>query len=40
MASGQPAAYLGLQPAGKVIADWDAATCALTNLKVVDAGCA
>lgn len=40
MALRQPAAYLGLQPAGKVIADWDAATCALTILKVVVAGCA
>lgn len=37
MASRQPASYLGLRPVGKVIADWDAATCRLANLKVMDA---
>ncbi|HEY3854789.1 MAG TPA: amidohydrolase family protein [Verrucomicrobiae bacterium] len=36
MASSQPAAYLGLTPSGKVIADWDAAECRLSILKVID----
>jgi len=36
MASINPAQYLGLDPAGKVVADWNAATCQLTDLKVFD----
>jgi len=36
MASTQPARYLGLQPSGRVIADWDAAANRLTGLKVMD----
>ncbi len=36
MASTQPARYLGLQTAGRVTADWDAADCRLSNLKVFD----
>jgi N-acetylglucosamine-6-phosphate deacetylase len=36
MASTQPARYLGLQPAGRVTAEWDAAECRLSNLKVFD----
>jgi N-acetylglucosamine-6-phosphate deacetylase len=35
MASTIPAQYLGLRPAGKVAADWDPATCQLTDLKVL-----
>jgi N-acetylglucosamine-6-phosphate deacetylase len=37
MASTQPARYLGLQAAGRVTADWNAADCRLSNLKVFDA---
>ena len=37
MASSRPARYLGLEPAGRVSADWDAAECQLSNLKVFDA---
>jgi N-acetylglucosamine-6-phosphate deacetylase len=37
MASTQPARYLGLQTAGRVTADWNAAECRLSNLKVFDA---
>jgi len=37
MASTQPVRYLGLQTAGRVSADWDAADCRLSNLKVFDA---
>ena len=37
MASVQPARYLGLQVAGRVTADWNAADCRLSNLKVFDA---
>jgi N-acetylglucosamine-6-phosphate deacetylase len=36
MASTQPANYLGLQPVGTIIADWDSATSELTNLKIID----
>jgi N-acetylglucosamine-6-phosphate deacetylase len=36
MASTQPAAYLGLTPSGKVVADWDPAECRLSILKVID----
>ena len=35
-ASSQPAKYLGLQPAGRVTADWNAAQCRLSGLKVFD----
>ena len=35
MASEQPAAYLGLQPAGTVVAEWDAAACRIADLKVI-----
>jgi len=37
MASSQPANYLSQQPAGRVTADWDAASCELRNLQVFDA---
>ena len=37
MASTQPANYLGLQPAGKVVANWDVDALRLTELKVNDA---
>ena len=37
MASTQPARYLGLQAAGRVTADWNAADCRLSNLKVFEA---
>jgi N-acetylglucosamine-6-phosphate deacetylase len=37
MASSQPARYLGVQTSGRVTADWDAAECKLSNLKVFDA---
>jgi N-acetylglucosamine-6-phosphate deacetylase len=37
MASAQPAGYIGLPTAGRVVADWDAAECRLSNLKVYDA---
>jgi len=37
MASTQPARYLGLQAAGRVTADWNAADCRLSNLKVFNA---
>jgi N-acetylglucosamine-6-phosphate deacetylase len=37
MASTQPARYLGLQAAGRITADWNAADCRLSNLKVFDA---
>jgi N-acetylglucosamine-6-phosphate deacetylase len=37
MASTRPAKYLGLQTAGRVTADWNAADCRLSNLKVFDA---
>jgi len=37
MASTQPARYLGLQVAGRVTADWNAADCKLSNLQVFDA---
>ena len=36
MASDRPAEYLGLKPAGHVSADWNAAGCRLTKLKVFD----
>jgi N-acetylglucosamine-6-phosphate deacetylase len=36
MASTQPARYLGLQAAGRVTADWNAADCRLSDLKVFD----
>ncbi len=36
MASTQPAAYLGMTPSGKVVADWDPAECRLSILKVID----
>jgi N-acetylglucosamine-6-phosphate deacetylase len=36
MASTQPAAYLGLTPLGRVVADWDPAECRLNSLKVFD----
>jgi len=36
MASIQPAAYLGLKPAGRVHVEWDAAGCRFTNLQVVE----
>jgi N-acetylglucosamine-6-phosphate deacetylase len=36
MASTQPAQYIGLQTAGRVTADWDAAECRLSNLKIFD----
>jgi N-acetylglucosamine-6-phosphate deacetylase len=37
MASTQPAKYLGVQAAGRVTADWNAAEYRLSNLKVFDA---
>jgi len=37
MASSQPAKYLGVQVSGRVTADWDAAGCRLSNLKVFEA---
>jgi N-acetylglucosamine-6-phosphate deacetylase len=37
MASSQPAEYLGLPTSGRVTADWNAAECLLSNLKVVEA---
>jgi N-acetylglucosamine-6-phosphate deacetylase len=37
MASSQPAKYLGVQTFGRVTADWNAADCKLSNLKVFDA---
>jgi N-acetylglucosamine-6-phosphate deacetylase len=37
MASSQPAAYLGMATAGRVTADWNAAECSLSNLKVREA---
>ena len=37
MASTQPAQYLGLRPAGKITANWDADALRLTDLKVNDA---
>jgi N-acetylglucosamine-6-phosphate deacetylase len=37
MASSRPARYLGLQAAGRVTADWNAADCKLSNLQVFDA---
>jgi N-acetylglucosamine-6-phosphate deacetylase len=37
MSSTQPAKYLGLQASGRVTADWNAAECRLSNLKVFDA---
>ena len=36
MASNNPAQYLGLRTAGKVVADWNAAACQLTKLKVFE----
>jgi N-acetylglucosamine-6-phosphate deacetylase len=36
MASINPAQYLGLQPAGKVVAEWNAASCQLADLKVLE----
>ena len=36
MASSEPAAYLGMQPAGRITADWDAGNCRLCNLEVFD----
>lgn len=35
MASVQPAEYLGLKPAGRVVANWDEKDCRLSNLRVV-----
>ena len=37
MASTQPPRYVGLQTAGRVTADWNAADCRLSNLKVFNA---
>ena len=34
MASVQPAKYLGLEPVGRVLADWDNVNCRLSNLKM------
>ena len=34
MASGRPAGYLGISPAGKVTAEWDAAASELRILRV------
>ena len=36
-ASSQPAKYLGVQTAGRVTADWNAAECRLSDLRVFDA---
>jgi N-acetylglucosamine-6-phosphate deacetylase len=36
LATTQPAKYLGLETAGRVAADWDAAECRLCNLKVFE----
>lgn len=36
MASTQPAHYLGLEPAGRVIVEWDQAECRLSVVQVVD----
>lgn len=36
MASRQPAHFLGMEPAGKVIADWNVVDFRLTNLRVLD----
>jgi N-acetylglucosamine-6-phosphate deacetylase len=36
MASTQPAAYLGMAPSGKVVADWNPSNCRLSILKVTD----
>jgi N-acetylglucosamine-6-phosphate deacetylase len=36
MASTQPANYVGDHAAGRVRAEWDAADCRLSNLKVFD----
>jgi N-acetylglucosamine-6-phosphate deacetylase len=36
MATTQPARYLGLAATGRVTADWNAADCRLSNLKVFD----
>ncbi len=36
MASSRPAKFLGLQTSGRVTADWDAADCRLSNVKVFD----
>jgi len=37
MASSQPAIYLGIPTFGRLMADWNAAECRLSNLKVSDA---
>jgi len=37
MASSQPAKYLGIQPAGRVTADWNPTECSLSNLQVFEA---
>ncbi len=37
MASRRPAQYLGLEPAGRVTADWDAQDCRLSGLEVFEA---
>ena len=36
MSSTQPASYIGLRTAGRVTADWNAADCKLSDLKVFD----
>ena len=36
MASTQPAAYLGLQPVGKVVVEWDAESYRFTSLQVIE----
>jgi N-acetylglucosamine-6-phosphate deacetylase len=36
MASSRPAGYLGLEPQGRVVADWNPVDCRLNNLKVLE----